>query len=205
MPSTTDEARQPTAQVGALWHWRRGDALPPLASPTAEWHVHIFQSSEADAVSSARLGLTFGLASERSHQRFKLGHRIAVGFLGDQLVAYGWVAIGAATFGEPAVAFHVPSESAYLYDFVTLAAWRGRGCYPALLQGVIAAEPASDFWIIYHIANIASQRGIARAGFRQACAVYRTTAGGLALAPDDDLARAKAGATLLGLPLLPAH
>lgn len=205
MSSTADEAPQPTAQVGALWHWRRGDALPPLTPPAAEWRVHIFRTGEADAVSSAHLELTFGLASERSHQRFRLGHRIAVGFLSDQPVAYGWVAVGAATFGEPAVAFHVPSESAYLYDFVTLAAWRGRGCYPALLQGVIAAEPARDFWIIHHITNIASQRGIDRAGFRRACAVYYTTAGGVALAPDADPARAEAGATLLGLPLLPAH
>ncbi|MGH2501982.1 MAG: GNAT family N-acetyltransferase, partial [Ktedonobacterales bacterium] len=91
----------------------------------------------------------------------------------------------------------------YLYDFATLEAWRGRGCYPALLQRIIVAEPASDFWIIHHITNSASRRGIARAGFHLAGIVCQTAAGGRALLPSAAPARARAGAALLNLPLLP--
>lgn len=68
------------------------------------------------------------------------------------------------------------------------------------------AASARRFGRGYHLSdNIASQRGIARAGFQQACAVYATAAGALALRPDGAAERVAAGARLLGLPLLADH
>lgn len=105
--------------------------------------------------------------------------------------------------GNPGVAFQIPPDQTYLFAFETLSAWRGRSCYPALLQAILADEPAEWSWIIHQSDNIASQRGIARAGFQRACAVvYATAAGTLALRPDGAADRADAGVALLGLPLL---
>jgi hypothetical protein len=47
--------------------------------------------------------------------------------------------------------------------------------------------PPSEFWIIHHVANIASQRGIARAGFQIACSVYRMATGALTYGAADGL------------------
>lgn len=194
-------------QVGLLWNWRRGDALSALASPDADWRTQAadaHDSSSSVATRCAQLAHDFALPEQQSRARFALGHRLYLGVIGGQPVAYGWLATGSSSFGEPTVHFTTPPGQGYLFDFVTLPTWRGRGCYPALLRAMIAAEPAiGDFWIIHHIANSASQRGIAHAGFQIACSVYRMAAGSLALLPGEDIARAEAGAALLALPLLP--
>ena len=149
----------------------------------------------------AQLARDFALPEQHSRERWALGHRLHLGLVSDQPVAYGWLAIGPSSFGEPSVQFVTPPGNGYLYDFVTLPAWRGHGCYPALLHAIVAYESAiHDFWIIHHSANIASQRGIAHAGFQIACAVHRTAGGALALRPGADTERAEAGAAL---PLLP--
>jgi GNAT superfamily N-acetyltransferase len=200
----TDAAAETGDKVGLLWHWRRGDALPQLASPSAEWRTQATGADDGVAGLGAQLARDFALPEQFSRERFALGHRLYLGLASDQPVAYGWLATGPSSFGEPSVHFVTPPGHAYLYDFVTLPSWRGRGCYPALLRAIIDAEPAiGDFWIIHHITNLASQRGIAHAGFQIACSVYRTVTGSLALCPAEDRERAKAGAALLALPLLP--
>ena len=199
---------QPAEAVGLLWNWRRGDPLPALAPPGDNWRVTL--STAEEPLLAAPLTRDFATSLQSRQRRFGRGHHLYVGYLGPvagQPVACGWVAHGRAGFGVPGIAFETPPGQVYLFDFTTRESWRGRGCYPALLQAIITTDPAHDFWIIHHISNDASQRGIARAGFRQACAVYATAAGPVALRPagaTSDRERIAAGAALLGLPLLPA-
>lgn len=189
-------------QVGFLWNWQRGDTLAPLAPPAANWRVRAFRTGDANGSFGVLPGAQFDLSSQRSQRRFALGHHLHIGFLGAKPVASGWAAHGLARAGSPPVSFTTPPGVTYLFDFETQPEWRGLGCYPALLQAIIATDPASDFWIIHHITNNASQRGIAHAGFQLAATVHRAGADSLALLPGADIERAAAGAALLGLPLL---
>jgi hypothetical protein len=72
-----------------------------------------------------------------------------------------------------------------------------------LLQEIILREEhiAERFWIIHQYSNQASRKGIAKAGFHIATHVFHTPTKSKLLASDANLARAQAGAALLGLPL----
>lgn len=100
----------------------------------------------------------------------------------------------------------LPRGDRYLWDFATLPAWCGRGLYPHLLQGIIAAEAAEAglLWIIHAPENRASCRGIARAGFVPVGKLSFRADGTAGFRPVDRSARARVGAALLGVPLLDA-
>ena len=61
----------------------------------------------------------------------------------------------------------IPPGERYLWNFVTLKAFRGLGIYPRLLQAIVRAESATaeKFWIAYAPENHASGAGIGKAGF----------------------------------------
>jgi GNAT superfamily N-acetyltransferase len=136
------------------------------------------------------------------------GHRFYLAHIDGVLAASGWVAAFSASIGELGLAFAVPSHDRYLWDFVTLPAWRGHGIYPRVMQAILGAEAAhaGRFWIITAPENVASARGIAKAGFQEVS--------NLAFTPDhrpsavvvdaQRQARAKIGAALLGVPRLEA-
>lgn len=133
--------------------------------------------------------------------RFDAGHRAYVAFVDDVPAAWGWVATRAATIGELKVAFTFSGDERYLWNFVTLAAFRGRGIYPRLIDAIVAAEgvDAERFWIAYAPENHASGTGIRKAGFTLVAELSFDTKG----APVVKEIRAgggKAAARLLGLP-----
>ena len=99
--------------------------------------------------------------------RFDAGHRAYVAFNQKTPAAWGWVATKRADIGELSSAFAVPAGERYLWNFVTLAAHRGLGIYPRLLQEIVRAESAEAerFWVAYAPENHASGAGIAKAGF----------------------------------------
>lgn len=100
-------------------------------------------------------------------RRMDAGHRAYVAWLNESPAAWGWVATRTADIGELAVAFTLPAGERYLWNFVTIPAFRGRGIYPRLLEAIIEAESqeAERFWIGYAPENHASGAGIVRAGF----------------------------------------
>src|SRR5262249_25891834 len=134
------------------------------------------------------------------------GHQPYIALLGEAPVAYGWVAGAGATIGELGVSFVLPRGDRYLWDFATLPTWRGRGLYPHLLQGIIAAEAAraARLWIIHAPENRASCRGIAKAGFAPIGELSFRADGTAGFRPHDRPERARVGAALLGVPLLDA-
>ena len=115
--------------------------------------------------------------------------------------AYGWVATLSASIGELSLEFSLPASDRYLWDFVTLPEWRGRGIYPRLLQGIVEAEgvQAERFWIIHAPENAASGSGVTKAGFESVgdlSFLREAGVGTVALARAD---RARVGAALLGV------
>lgn len=100
-------------------------------------------------------------------RRYAAGHRAYVARLDGAPAAWGWVATRSADIGELGTTFPIPGGERYLWNFVTLAAFRGRGIYPRLLDAIVRAESADAerFWIAYAPENHASGAGIRKAGF----------------------------------------
>lgn len=100
-------------------------------------------------------------------RRFDAGHRAYVARRDGEPAGWGWVATRTADIGELGSAFAVPSGERYLWNFVTLAAHRGLGIYPRLIDAIVRAESreAERFWIAYAPENHASGAGIRKAGF----------------------------------------
>lgn len=99
--------------------------------------------------------------------RFEAGHRAYVARIDGEPAAWGWVATREAGIGELDTIVRLPRGERYLWNFVTLPAFRGRGIYPRLLQEIVRAESSSAmrFWIAYAPENHASGAGIRKAGF----------------------------------------
>jgi GNAT superfamily N-acetyltransferase len=182
----------------ALSTWWQGDprpALPPLSGMTV--------STFRDVATLARVT---SLDVDEIVARLVAGNRAYVASVDGVPAAYGWVATLSASIGELGLAFDVPATDRYLWDFVTLPDHRGRGIYPRLLQSIIESEgsEARHFWIIHAPENGASRSGIARAGFRTVSelAFQSDLSPGTASAELGE--RARAGARVLGVPLLKA-
>ncbi len=140
--------------------WWRGDPLPVLSA------LPFFEGRPVPGWADAQR--ITGLAESRILARHQAGHRLYGAFLEGDPVGYGWVARQAGGIEELDFAFDLPARHAYLWDFVTLPAWRGRGVYPHLLQAIVRQELANGverFWIGYEAQNEASGRGIRKAGF----------------------------------------
>ncbi len=65
----------------------------------------------------------------------------------------------------PDARWPLPEESVVIYDCYTLLAARGHGYYPRALATLVKYAPALTYWIYTVRTNLASRRGIARAGF----------------------------------------
>jgi len=188
-----------------LWTWWRGDPLPEIP-PLAGFSVEA-SGDDRLLLTVAHLGQEETLLTmEEVVRRRRSGHQAYVARLDAAPVAYGWSATREATFGPQRTAFSVPDGNRYLWSFVTLPAWRGRGLYPRLLQAIIANErgAADRFWILHRWDNAASARGIEKAGFQAVAQVHALPEGAFGLAPVGATERAPAGAELLGLPILSA-
>lgn len=132
----------------------------PLISPLPGLVVH----RESDP--SVMAGLQ-GRDLAEIQERFDRGHRAYVATIDCVPAAWGWVATASATIGELRASFTVPTADRYLWNFVTLVAFRGRGIYPRLINAIVEAESvdAERFWIAYAPENHASGIGILKAGF----------------------------------------
>ena len=141
----------------------RDDPAPALA-PLPGFTVRREQRAAAMATLQGRTGAEVAA-------RFAAGHRAYVARRDGEPVAWGWVATRSAHIGELGSTFAIASGERYLWNFVTIAAHRGLGIYPRLLEAIVRAEsadeaePAERFWIAYAPENHASGAGIRKAGF----------------------------------------
>lgn len=110
---------------------------------------------------------------EVMERRLAERHHAYVARLDGEPAAFGWVATDQAVIGELDAVIHLPRRHRYLWNFVTLPRYRGRGIYPRLLRAIIEAERAEAewSWIMYAPENRASGAGIAKAGFTSVAAV----------------------------------
>lgn len=102
-------------------------------------------------------------------KRFESGRRCYTAWVEGKLAAYGWLSFEEEYIGELNLRLRLLSGEAYIWDCVTMPAFRQQRLYSGLLRYIVAelgAEKLCRVWIGADLENLPSQRGIARAGFR---------------------------------------
>lgn len=111
---------------------------------------------------------------EATTRRFDLGQTCHGFYLGDRLATVGWSSVDYLELDEDVT---VPCPGGVgLFDFVTFDEFRSRGCYTEALLQLIAEMQGKGFarvLIAVDPGNVASIRGIVRAGFVPAARVTR--------------------------------
>lgn len=176
--------------------FRHRDAAAPAFAPIPGLTVH----REMDSLVMARIQ---NRPESVIIERFTSGHRAYVATIDGTPAAWGWVATTTATIGELEASFALPSADRYLWNFVTLAAFRGRGIYPRLINAIVEAESAEGerFWIAYAPENHASGAGIEKAGFELVADLSFDRAG-RPVVRDIRSGGGSAASRLLGLPAI---
>ncbi len=180
----------------AVATWWRGDVLPELV-PVPYFHADV--ASDVPLLASL-----MNLDEKTIQERIDTGHRPYVARIGETPAGYGWVARHEASIGELDLEFALPPDNRYLWDYVTLPQFRGRGVYPHLLQTILRREfqAADRFWIIYAPENDASESGIRKAGFTPVDELFFLADSGAGMIPLVSDIRAQMGSILLNVPLL---
>jgi GNAT superfamily N-acetyltransferase len=187
----------PDEPVGLFYAWWRGDLLPQLVAPDG---LLLDDAPDIDLIQRIS-----SLSGSEIEARIRQGNRAFAARIAAKPAGIGWSAAGEVGIGELGLRFDMPPGNRYLWDFVTLPEWRGRGIYPTLLQAFIRRETGAErFWVGHDLGNIASARGIVKAGFRTVGVVYDVPGSGpVFVIRDGDLVeRAGPAAELLGIRLL---
>jgi GNAT superfamily N-acetyltransferase len=171
--------------LGYGYTWWHGDPLPCLPPLTG---LHVLPTDDAELI-AALAQLEPAEVTERMCQ----ANQAYVAYIGTEPAAYGWSAARTGAISELAFDFEIPPGNRYLWDFVTMPAWRGHGIYPRLLQAILTAEQsrAQRFWIGHTADNNASQHGIVKAGFQLVEALVMFADATLAILPFGPRSRAE--------------
>ncbi len=124
----------------------------------------------ADPELAGELAAAMGFAdAEPVLHRLSLGRDCYIARVADQLVAYGWLTFDQEDIGELGLSIRLLPGEAYIWDCVTLLAFRGQRLYPALLFHMLSQLQQTGFqraWIGMDADNLPSQTGAALAGFQ---------------------------------------
>jgi GNAT superfamily N-acetyltransferase len=148
--------------VGVVWHLATTDAPAAPAAPLPARFGRVRPEALAE------LAQAMGQDGPALERRFEAGRRCYAAWTGGQLAAYGWVSFGEEHVGELGMHLRLMPNEAYIWDCLTLAAYRRRRLYTALLGHMAEAlrvEGVQAIWIGADFDNRPSQAGIARAGF----------------------------------------
>ena len=151
------------------------DKLPAVKIP-AGLKIEV----STDAILLSILGNT---TVEEVLKRLSNNNLAFVAYINNQPAAFGWMARTKARIGELNHEFSLPKKNRYLWNFRTLAEYRGLGIYPALLQYIMRyeGENVNRFWIIHAPENKSSLKGIIKAGFEYVGKLYAKANGTIAL------------------------
>lgn len=101
-------------------------------------------------------------------RRLESGRQCYAAWVDGQVAAYGWVSFEDEDIGELNLRIKLLPGEAYIWDCATLPAFREKLLYSALLIYILRELRAQNLcraWIGADYANVASQKGMARAGF----------------------------------------
>jgi len=157
-------ADQDPRKAGTIWAINLGETLPVIlpACPA------VFSSLLPEAAGALAAAMGPGSQPE-IRRRFAAGRRCYAAWVGNEIASYGWVSFDEEIVGELDLRLRLLCGEAYIWDCATLPVYRQQHLYSALLNYILrelsAREHVCRVWIGANLDNIASQRGIARAGF----------------------------------------
>jgi len=105
---------------------------------------------EIKAASASALVEAMGVEGDRVGPRFARGCRCFAALHHGKLAAYGWLSIHPEWIGELSLEVSPAAGEAYVWNCVTLPAYRRQGRYRALLEGIVArarSEGLTRLWI----------------------------------------------------------
>ena len=88
----------------------------------------------------------------------------------DKVVSYCWVTTKPVEIGEISCAINPRADEIYLYDAFTFTEYRGQNLYPAVMHHILehSREAGLRRALIFVMSdNVASIRGVRKAGFRE--------------------------------------
>jgi len=160
-----------TTEYGTLWALETGNGLPARCQARVEVAFEEVGDDDIDELAAA-----MELPSSEPVQRRLRGNgrlqskrRCFCLRVAREIAAYGWVTCGVERVGELERQFNLCDDEAYIWDCVTLPAWRGQRLYSALLSHIIYQlhdEQIPRIWIGASRRNQPSIRGFANAGFQ---------------------------------------
>jgi hypothetical protein len=157
-------ADQDPRKAGTIWAINLSSDMPVILPE----HAASFSRVMPDA--STALALAMGPGSEAEIcRRFSAGRHCYAAWRDGRIVSYGWVSFDEEMVGELDLRLRLVPGEAYIWDCTTLPAYRNQHLYSALLSYILYElldhQPICRAWIGTDLDNLASQRGIARAGF----------------------------------------
>ena len=158
----TVSAENDPRRAGTIWMLNL-DEPAPLIEPLipaafrrlAPDHLHVLAS-------------ILGVPASVFLRRFETGRRCYGAWVEDELAAYGWVSFDDEHIGELNLRIRLLPGEVYICDCATLPDFRRKLLYSSLLTYILQelrSERLCRAWIGADMANIPSQRGMARAGF----------------------------------------
>jgi hypothetical protein len=160
------EAPQAKPQrFGTIWTLDLDESLPEIV-PLVEVSFRRIGPEAAPALAQAMGGDPSHLALKR----FAAGSQCFAAWVERTLAAYGWVSFQEEYVGGLRLTLRLLPGEAYIWDCVTVPAYRRKYLYSALLvfiAGELRHDQICRAWIGADLANVPSQRGIDRAGFHR--------------------------------------
>ena len=149
---------------GTIWVLNLDKELP-IVVPRVHADFRRITLDLAPALASS----TDSLALTEITKRLESGRQCYAGWVDGHVAAYGWVSFEDEDIGELNLRIKLLQGEVYIWDCVTLPAFREKYLYSALLiyiLGELRVQNLCRAWIGADFDNSASQKGIARAGFR---------------------------------------
>jgi hypothetical protein len=150
-------------QAGTIWMVDLDEPHPPIA-PLVQASFRRAGMEDAPALAGSMGSSTL----VDVYTRFETGRSCYLACSAGQLAAYGWASFEEEYIGEMGLRLRLLPGEAYIWDCATLPAFRQKRLFSALLVYILHELRSSSVcraWIGANQENVASQRGIARAGF----------------------------------------
>ena len=149
---------------GTIWMLNLDQELPAI-SPRVQADFRRLTPELASALASAAPSLPLTEITKR----LESGRQCYAAWVEGQVAAYGWVSFEHEDIGELNLRIELLKGEAYIWDCATLPAFREKLLYSMLLiyiLGELRAQNLCRAWIGADLDNLASQKGMARAGFQ---------------------------------------
>jgi hypothetical protein len=150
-------------RAGTIWVLDLDHEMPGVA-PRIQTEFRQLTLELAPALAAAGDSLTLSEIA----RRLETGRQCYLALVDGKIAAYGWVSLVEEDIGELNLRIKLLGGEAYIWDCVTLPAFREKLLYSALLiyiLGELREQNICRAWIGADLENLASQKGMARAGF----------------------------------------